>query len=302
LRAVGRQSSKEPSPASFTSVAKAPLKEEGLNEKAFLFGFVAGLALLALAGAGAFHLARRGQASAVEAGHGQKTAEELEREFRTELAVATPVEPGVLTPRQRMHSRLFGSYGPMRDRMGDYKRISSLAGQPKGQIFRTLVTPGLAEAPAPETRESFFGKLARESEAVIIGTVQSNASQITEDDAFVFTDYDIRVTEVIKDNPVSPIGAGTSIVVTGPGGKVSFGGIIAEAIDQNVLTLPSGGHRLLLFLRFIEDTGAYRATRNDGSFELDGASVRPLTMLHLPQGVLTDSSSLLGSVRGVANR
>jgi hypothetical protein len=80
--------------------------------------------------------------------------------------------------------------------------------------------------------------------------------------------------------------------VTRPGGKVVVNGIVGKATDQNILPLPLN-HDIVLFLKFIPETGAYKATQDTGSFELDGTLVRPLTEDHFPFGIIEDRQSLL---------
>src|SRR5262249_19471219 len=163
-----------------------------------------------------------------------------------------------------------------------------------------VVLPGLGPAVLqPETPETYFGNLANSSEAVILGTVKRRASQVTEDRAFLFTDYAVSVTQVFKNNPSAPIGVGADITVTRPGGKVLLQGVVVHAIDHNVRPL-SVNTRVVLFLALVPETGAYQAAKAYASFELDGSSVRALTEDRLPPGVLGETDALLQTLASIS--
>ena len=179
--------------------------------KSFMMGFIVGLALLVVAGVGASRL----QDKAVQSK--DKSAEE--RQFAIEALDASPVQLGVLTPQQRAHSKLYLHYSQLRR-----KTIGDLVTQVKGKyrIVGTVVEVGLLEAPTePETPESYFGKLADKSDVILRGKVTSKVSQVTEDGSFIFTDYKVAVSEVMKNNQTSPLRSSATITVTHPGGESS---------------------------------------------------------------------------------
>ncbi|HEX8090283.1 MAG TPA: hypothetical protein VF762_15600 [Blastocatellia bacterium] len=152
--------------------------------KSFMFGFVVGAALIVVAGVGASRLQRR------DATHME--AEELERKYQAELMEATPVELGALSERQRIHSKFFAHY----KRLRGSDVIGGLVAEAKGKykVIETGVHLPLTELiTKSETPENFLSNLARESDAVIRGTVIKKTSQVTEDGSFIFTDYDIVV-------------------------------------------------------------------------------------------------------------
>ncbi|MFP5261797.1 MAG: hypothetical protein ACLGJB_07815 [Blastocatellia bacterium] len=261
--------------------------------KSFALGFIVGVALLIVSGAGAF----RSQRDDVK----QIDAQAEEKEYQSKLLDATPVQVGVLSHRERIHSKLYSDY---RSRRGG-NTISGLVaqGRDKSRIVRTIAFVGMEEVlTEPETPERYFGQLAQASDAVIRGRVTKKASQISEDDAFVFTDYDVAVSEVLKNNAAAPIDTDATISVTRPGGRVLLDGIIVEAEDRAFEPLPMNNHEIILFLRYIRETGAYKATRATGSFELEGLNLRPLSKASLPTGVLRGKESFLQTLRTISNR
>jgi hypothetical protein len=260
--------------------------------KSFVLGFIVGVALLIVAGVGASRLQRKTPE--------QTRAEEEDKRYKTEIIDATPVHLNALTDKERIHSNIYPYYRELRGE----RKISFLLGQAKGKskVVETGVFVGNEPLLEPESAESYFGRLVTESDAVIRGKVKHKASQITGDDAFIFTDYEIEITEILKNNAAAELDTGSTITVTRPGGKVVVDGIIVKATDESFALLPADNRELLLFLRYIPETGTYKATRNTGSFVLDGSSIRPLTGAHYPPGVLRDGPSILQILRASTSK
>jgi hypothetical protein len=259
--------------------------------KSFIGGFVIGVAVLAVVGFSASRLQNKNTT----------LKDREEKEYQLELKDATSVRIGSFTEEQRKHSKLYAYYKTRADLMPVYGKISDFFVNPKGKFMETIVGVGLCPIPEPETPEKFLGKLAQESDAIIRGTVIKKVSQITEDDAFIFTDYDVVIKEILKNNMAAPLELERSITVTRPGGKVAVNGIVVKATDEHFMPLLLN-HNVILFLKFIPETGAYKATQYTGAFELDGVSVRPLTEALLPTGVLQDEYSFLQTARAISNK
>ena len=255
--------------------------------KSFAWGVIFGTALLIVIGVSASRL--------------QDKKFKDEKQYQSEVKDATPIRVGVMTEQQKKHSKIYTYYKSQADSMPTYKRISDLYLNPKGRVMKVIVGVGLSPLPEPETPEMFFGKLMHESDIVIEGTVIKKDSQITEDDLFIFTDYEIVVEQILGNNIAAPLSLGQSITVTRPGGTVSVNGIVVKAVDERFTPLPFN-RSVILFLKLVPETGAYKATQYTGSFESDGVSVYPLTEAHLPPGVLQDRPSLLRTLRNVADK
>lgn len=255
--------------------------------KGFIYGVAVGLVVLAVAGVSA---SRRHERDSQE----DKSRTEL-AQYNEALVDATQVQQGVLTERQRLHSRLY----PYRATTN--KTISDLLAHAGGRILGIELSGQSQVLTESETPENYFGELVRASDAVINGRVTKKLSQITEDDAFLFTDYDVVLTEVVKDNSAKPLTVGATIIVTRPGGKVVVNGIIVRAHDSGFEPLELN-RPLLLFLRYIPESGAYRATRDTGTFEVDGSSIRPLGKAAFPPNVLRDGVASLQIIRAISTK
>jgi hypothetical protein len=258
--------------------------------KVFVLGLATGVALF---------LTINGVASRTP----QKNTEQ--EKYQSELADATPVRAGGLTEKQRVHGKHFNFYREMRSDGG----LTSLATKAKNEghmIVQTVVTVGLKGRPRQEEAakepKTFFEELTRTSDVVIRGRVTKKASQVTENDGFLFTDYDVAVLEVLKDNAAAPLTPNATITVTRQGGKVLLDGVIIIAIDKNVLPLPMNDHEVVLFLKYLSQTGAYRAMEYCVAYELEETSVKPLTQAKLPAGVIQDKDAFLETIRSVSTK
>ena len=258
--------------------------------KSFIWGLIIGTALLIVVGVGASRLQDKNA----------KLKEADEKQFQAKLADATPVELGILTEKQKLHSKLFAGY---QQRRGD-ATISELAtrAKGKGRLLQIIAFVGLEHITnEPETPEKYFGDLTQASDAVIRGSVIKKTSQVTEDDGFIFTDYDVLIKEIIKNNVTAPIDKSTTITITRPGGSILIEDLVVEAIDRASEPLPNN-HDVILFLQFIPESGAYKSTQDTGSFEIDGLTLRPLTQSHFPLGVLQNMDSFMQTLRTVSNQ
>jgi hypothetical protein len=222
-------------------------------------------------------------------------------QYQSELNDATPNQLGILTKRQRVHSRLCPRYG---DKMGSIiKPLNELANSARaaGHVTAGVHVNVDFGSIGSQRPADFFTTLARASDAIILGRVTQKTSQLTEDNTFIFTDYDVLVSEVIKSN-VAGLGSGTVITVTRPGGKVLLEGVIVTASIDTLLPFSINEGDMVLFLRFIPETGAYEAAKDHGSFELRNDSVRTLSGHSLPTGVIQDRDSFLATVHTVSAR
>lgn len=178
----------------------------------------------------------------------------------------TVIQDGVLTERQKEHSKLFRAHG-------SGQKVIDLAGE-KGEIEIRSGTPlsgGDPDSPIT-TLSQVLERDACAADAIVTGTVKEKASQLTENGEFIFTDYELAVDDVVKQNGASTIRTDGEITVTGPGGTILIRGKRIRAIDSLLPPLRVG-QRYVLFLKFIPTTDSYREIESGGSFLLDGNQV-----------------------------
>ena len=246
-----------------------------------------------LVGAGLLIAARFGIAR-----YPQVTKEQSE--YQAELKGATPIRDGSVTAKELVRRTL---YNGIRQGEND-KPINELIAPLKGQKLvygLTLMVRRVQEFTGTETPKNYFHLLAGESDLVIRGKALNQDSQITADGMFLFSDYRVGVTEVFKNNSAVPIEVGDTINVALPGGKVLIDAVIVKASGNSTAILPVNDAEVVLFLKYIPETGDYKLARYNGSFELNSHSVRALAG-RFPADFLKDEAAFLKTLRTASER
>lgn len=210
---------------------------------------------------------------------------------------ATPVQQGVMTNKQRKHSKLFEIAGG--------KRLEDLPSNSSGDINTEQEVP-LKITPRYNGLNDYLKGLACKADAVVIGTVKSKESQLTEQGTYIFTDYELSVENVLKNNAAAMIQPDAGITVTRAGGAVRLKGngrlLTAASNSERPLKV---GRSYILFLKFIPDTGAYSAVAyaGDNSFEIADGKVKQVSDSGLPFGMnnTTTQSSFMSEVQVALN-
>lgn len=177
---------------------------------------------------------------------------------------ATPIQHGVMTPRQREHSKL----DVYKDKHGANIMEEMSNSQPNQFLQFGCGSNETYDRDYPTSKLQITLKaLAAASDAVVIGQVVEQASQLTEDDHFLFTDYQLELDRVLKECPTAPLKVPGKITVTRIGGTVLLEGHVIEAINYN-FPLFHKGFRYLLFLKYLPVTDSYRVVNFFSSYWL----------------------------------
>ena len=105
---------------------------------------------------------------------------------------------------------------------------------------------------------TFLGKRACDADAIVIGSVTKGVSHLTEDGAFIYTAYDLRVDRVLKDNVAQAVFVGQEISVFRTGGTVELRGKRVVAEDKAAKSLEPG-EQYLLFLSYLPERSTFAA-------------------------------------------
>ena len=191
----------------------------------------------------------------------------------------TPIQLGVMSPQQRVHSKLYENY--KNDRTLDALPSEWFA---DGREPGVYIGPGLevwsADAPHPSFEE-LLRNLECEADAVAIGVVKRKESQLTDNKEFIFTDYVVVPSEIFKRTALS-VPTNQEINITRPGGRIQLNGRTIGAIDSSFKLL-SLGKTYLFFLKRIPETGAYQSLQK-GTYEINDGALTAMTEESVPGG------------------
>ena len=205
---------------------------------------------------------------------------------------STVIQEGQMTERQKQHSKLFKHSGP---------KLRDLAARQTGDIEVAVGLGLIMRVPDSAPRPPVFQSAVCHADAVVIGTIDSKSAQLTEDENFVFTDYQTTVEEVIKNNVAAPIAVASTITTTRDGGVVELNNRTFRAKRED-FDPPIVGQRYLLFLRFIPATGSYLMYGN-GTFRVEAQRIialGPGAREVLLNDGSKDASSFIGEIRAFA--
>jgi hypothetical protein len=231
---------------------------------------------------------------------GQQRSYSLNQKKTPELP--TPIEEGVMTETQRLHSRLFGEY---KQTVTRGKSLHTLVLE-KGDDVQ--VSQGIGDVILPQsfTLEQYLATMSCQADAIVIGSVDDKYSNLIEDGSFTFTEYHVVAQDVLKENAATYIPVNTRITVVRVGGAVRLLHHNVRAIDyaQKPLAI---GDRYLFFLKFISSTGAYRSfgdPRSDDTFRIDDDRIAQVSEQVLPLGAnrQTDTDTFLKEVRTASSK
>lgn len=265
-----------------------------LKNKITLFSVLVVVASMSIA---ALFIAFKGEAQTQQNNNKKEIKiRQIQRE-KDSLMEATPIQEGVMTAKQKKHSKIFKGY---KDRA---KLHDLIAGKGDVEVIQRV---GNIRTPMSFNLKTYLQELSCKADAIIVGTVKSNASQFNEDGTFIFTDYEFTPEEVLKNNATTSINLNTNITVTRTGGAVKLKGHTARAIDYRQMPLIVG-EQYLLFVKYIPETGAYQSlddSRDDDSFQImENQMIRQVSRNPLPFGAsyAVDKNDFMAEVRTTAN-
>lgn len=189
----------------------------------------------------------------------------------TLLLIVAPMRSQVSADQSaKVHSHLFTA--------NSTDTIPALMAKTKSDVTVTRFENSGLQSAMPETPGAPLFRvkeLTCISSLAVIATARNGISHMTADKTFLYTDWTFAVDEVLKNNSRSPVNADQLITVARPGGSLLTQGRRVYAIDKNFSDFQSG-KSYLLYLEYIPDTGAFRATQ-DNSFAIVGTKIEHLT-------------------------
>lgn len=206
---------------------------------------------------------------------------------------ATVVQKGQVTEKEREYSK---EYQKMySDRKGHKLSAISEIGKSRGNTQEAGVSIGVPTVPTIGDSllingSNFLKDLSCKADAVFVGTVKNKAAHLTEDETFVYTEYEFLVEDVLKNNSLSPVEANNGVQVTRPGGLIKLDNQVIRVEDKSYEPLQIK-KRYLLFLRFLPLANGYIVSDVKGDFLLENNSAKKLSKFSLPEGIENNNGS-----------
>jgi hypothetical protein len=169
-----------------------------------------------------------------------------------------------MTPMQRAHSKLF-------DRYKSGTRLLD-----KGVSISDTGHRGFQDPDAPQpTWESSVTDVACASDIVFGATVMHAVSNPIDDGTFIFTDYTVRIEDVIYRKRTSN-NSGENVVVTRPGGEIAIGAGAPVSATTAEFPLLVVGQRYVFFVKRVVSTGAFQSFDPMGTIAVHEGAISPL--------------------------
>lgn len=187
---------------------------------------------------------------------------------------ATIVFKGQATEKERKYSKVYE------------KEYDALQGEKLSRMRgseMTVLEPSVPGSPyeVPPTAERFLNRLACNADLIIVGSVIGKAAHLTENESFVYTEYNLTVNEIIKNNESAPVEIKQEIEAVRPGGVIKLENRVIKVVDKSFAPLKIN-NKYLLFLKFVPDTGGYKAFNTAGDFQIVGKGFNKITSKALP--------------------
>ena len=179
-----------------------------------------------------------------------------------EVDEATVVDPEHISESSRIRGRLF-SLGRKDDDLvaqlrNEKERLAIIVGRP-WKSFEW--EDNLSDL------NLYLNKTACRSEVIVVGDVISKTSQLTENRDYVFSNYEVKIEEVLKNNTSAKLETGGPIVVSSGGGTVKVNDLIIRLGDKSWAQYKNRV-RYLFFLKYAPTAAVYQGIIGDNSFAL----------------------------------
>lgn len=160
----------------------------------------------------------------------------------------------------QIHAKLFNG-------LGTQNRLLETLGSVERTVDRISVDFVVKTLPETAALLSCVGDIA------VKGVVRDVRSLLTGDGRFLFSTYRVDVQRVIWNRTKTPVSVETTIVLVRSGGRITVGGTVVEATDNEYPSLDLGGTYVFIG-NFIPETGAVRSAHADATFTVKAGTVK----------------------------
>jgi hypothetical protein len=212
----------------------------------------------------------------------QQAQDKLQIQQEEEATIVQKGEPK--TEREKAYSKKFSNGSKLK--LSDGIKYAQEKNW-KGEILRSVVSEpnqGFRQFSAPK----FLQFLVCTSDAVVIGSTKSKTAKLTEDESWVYTEYDFLVKEVLKRNPSASLGKNENIQISRSGGLVKLDGYVFR-VENTAIQQLKKDKDYLLFLNYVPEANGYIANNSFGDFVLEDDRLVSLSKAPLPKKIKTDN-------------
>lgn len=140
--------------------------------------------------------------------------------------------------------------------------------------YKDTIGPGVTVASVHYHWPPGFPTLpVAESDAVVIGEVADAKAQVTLDKSAVYSEFNVNVVDVLKNDSQTPLLTGSSIMVERPGGRVRYPSGHISRFSLTGWGMPRRMGRYVLFLTRNSEEPSYHLVTG---YELRGGRIFPL--------------------------
>lgn len=203
------------------------------------------------------------------------------------------------TKKEKAYSKEFRNY--LKLKLSDGIKLAKEENW-KGEIVNSIepeLNQRFGQFPAPK----FLQFLACTSDAIVFGSPKSKIARLTEDENWIYTEYDFLVKEVLKQNPNAPLGKNENIQITRSGGLVKLDGYVFR-FENTALQQLKKNKDYLLFLNYVSEANGYIAKNSFGDFVLEDNRFISLSKASLPEKIKTDNDykTIINDIRSSVER
>lgn len=135
------------------------------------------------------------------------------------------------------------------------------------------------------------------SAAVVVGTILSGKAFVSKDRTYVYSDFQVHVDQVLKEDPQTNLVVGGRMVVSRGGGSIHFpSGRVKDYINHGE-GMPAVGSQYLFFLVRPDISEPEYEVIIGGAYELRNGIVHPLDDDNMAEFDNTSESALMSKVR-----
>jgi hypothetical protein len=171
----------------------------------------------------------------------------------------TSITLGVKTEKQKKHSKLYEEQALLLQ--------PSLINKEDVTIYVTVFPGPILTEDNLKNKYDILQKVSCKTDVIVRGKIKDKGSQLTENQSFVFTDYDIEIEDVIKNSSPMDLVKTKGLTLTAKGGSIKLDNRVFKVIVERSVPLRVGKD-YIFFLKYLPDSQSFSLTTEQSMFEV----------------------------------